>query len=79
MDRVNNLKIACLTKLAVAEVILEEDYGNLSPSSKLRLHTKINILKHLIDFETYANFLNEEELNKYIENNIDIILGFYEE
>ncbi len=79
MDRVNNLKIACLTKLAVAEVILEEDYGNLPPSSKLRLHTKINILKHLIDFETYAHFLNEEELNKYIENNIDIILGFYEE
>jgi hypothetical protein len=37
------------------------------------------MLHHLINYKTYGNFLNEEELNKYLEDTADIICGFYEE
>ena len=38
-----------------------------------------NILNHLIGFDTYGNFVDAEDLNKYIEDSADIILGFYED
>mgnify|MGYP003288255844 CR=1 FL=1 len=79
MNRIEGLRKECLMKLAAAETILELYEESLPTIAKLRLRTKINILTHLLDYRTYSHFLNVEELNKYIENNINIILGFYEE
>ena len=77
-QRVENLKNYCEFKLSIIESLLSDMNNTLTPYLKLRMHTKINILHHLIDYNTFGNFLNEEELNKYLEDNADIICGFYE-
>lgn len=66
----------CLNRLNAIEYMLET--VEFEPMQKLRLVTKQNILKHLIEFKTYNNFANQEELERYIENSADIVCGFYE-
>jgi hypothetical protein len=78
-QRVENLKNYCEFKLSVIESLLSDMNETLTPYLKLRMHTKINMLRHLIDYDTYENFLDEEELNKYLEDTADIICGFYED
>lgn len=70
------LKNYCEFKLNILESLLRD----IDPSSaiKLRIKTKIDILNHLINFKTYNNFSTKEEINRYIEDSTDIILGFYE-
>lgn len=76
--RINQLKEYCEFKLEILNSLLT-DMHDLTPDIKLRLNTKINILNHIVDYKTYGHFLNEEEINKYIEDSADIILGFYED
>jgi hypothetical protein len=52
---------------------------SMESDMKLRIYTKINIVKALLDFKNYAYFLNNEELQNYIEDSADIICGFYED
>jgi hypothetical protein len=78
-QRVENLKDYCEFKINVIESLLLDMNNTLTPDLKFRMHTKINMLHHLINYKTYGNFLNEEELNKYLEDTADIICGFYEE
>lgn len=78
-QRVENLKGYCEFKLTVLESLLVDMDNTLTPDIRLRMHTKVNMLHHLIDYDTYGNFLDEEELNNYLENTADIICGFYEE
>lgn len=78
-QRVENLKNYCEFKLSVLESLLADMDKTLTPYNKLRVHIKVNMLHHLINYNTYENFLNEEELNKYLEDTADIICGFYEE
>lgn len=70
------LKDYCEFKLNILESLLRDI--DLSPEVKLRINTKIDILNHLINFNTYNNFSTKEEINRYIEDSTDIILGFYE-
>lgn len=67
----------CLNRLNAIEYMLET--VDFVPIQKLRLITKRNILKHLIEFKTYNNFANQEELERYIEDSTDIVCGFYED
>lgn len=67
----------CLNRLNAIEYMLET--VDFVPIQKLRLVTKKNILKHLIEFKTYNNFANLEELERYIEDSTDIVCGFYED
>lgn len=67
----------CLNRLNAIEYMLET--VDFVPIQKLRLVTKQNILKHLIEFKTYNNFANLEELERYIEDSTDIVCGFYED
>ena len=78
-QRVENLKNYCEFKLSIIKSLLEDMNNSLTPYLKLRLNVKVNILNHIIDFDTYGHFLNEEEINKYLEDNADIICGFYED
>ena len=78
-QRVSDLKDYCEFKLTVLESLLSDMNSTLTPDLKLRMHTKVNMLHHLIDYDTYGNFLDEEELNKYLEDTADIICGFYED
>ena len=78
-QRVDNLKNYCEFKLSIIESLLSDMNNTLTPYLKLRLNTKVNILHHLIDYNTFGNFLNEEELNNYLENTADIVCGFYED
>ena len=78
-QRVENLKNYCEFKLSIIESLLSDMNETLTPDLKLRMHTKVNMLNHIIDFDTYGHFLNEEELNKYLEDSADIICGFYED
>ena len=78
-QRVSDLKDYCEFKLSVIKSLLSDMNSTLTPYLKLRLNAKVNILNHIIDFDTYGHFLNEEELNKYIEDSADIICGFYED
>lgn len=78
-QRVENLKDYCEFKLAIIKSLLEDMNNSLTPYLKLRLNAKVNILNHIIDFDTYGYFFNEEEINKYLEDNADIICGFYED
>lgn len=71
------MKSYCLVKLQSIETILNDVI--LAPAMKLRLYAKRNILKHLIDYDTYRNFANTKELDKYIEDSANIICGFYED
>lgn len=81
--RCEELKEYCFNKLQAIESILNEGDSTTSfdfaPNLKLRLTTKVNILKHLINYETCLNFASVEELSNYIEDRTDIILGFYED
>ena len=76
---VENLKNYCEFKLSIIESLLSDMNETLTPDLKLRMRTKVNMLNHLIDYDTYGNFLNEEELNKYLEDTADVICGFYED
>ena len=76
---VENLKNYCEFKLSIIESLLSDMIETLTPDLKLRMRTKVNMLNHLIDYDTYGNFLNEEELNKYLEDTADVICGFYED
>jgi hypothetical protein len=78
-QRVENLKNYCEFKLSVIKSLLSDMNETLTPYLKLRLNAKVNILNHIIDFNTYEYFLNEEEVNKYIEDSADLICGFYED
>lgn len=78
-QRVSNLKDYCEFKLSIIKSLLEDMNNSLTPYLKLRLNVKVNILNHIIDFDTYGHFLNEKEINKYLEDNADIICGFYED
>lgn len=78
-QRVSDLKDYCEFKLATIESLLVDMDEILTPYLKLRINTKVNILHHLIDFNTFGNFLDEEELNNYLENTADIVCGFYED
>ena len=79
--RREELKAYCENKLQAIESILngETTSFNFAPMLKLRLVTKKNIVKHLVDYETCFNFASVEDLAKYIEDRTDIICGFYEE
>ena len=78
-QRVENLKKYCEFKLSIIKSLLEDMNNSLTPYLKLRLNAKVNILNHIIDFNTYEYFFNEEEINKYLEDSADIICGFYED
>lgn len=78
-QRVSDLKDYCEFKLATIESLLSDMNNTLTPYLKLRLNIKVNILHHLIDYNTFGNFLDEEELNNYLENTADIVCGFYED
>lgn len=78
-QRVSDLKDYCEFKLAIIKSLLEDMNNSLTPYLKLRLNAKVNILNHIIDFNTYEYFFNEEEINKYLEDSADIICGFYED
>jgi hypothetical protein len=71
------MKSYCLNRLNAIEYMLKT--VEFVPAQKLRLITKQNILKHLIEFKTYNNFANQEELERYIEDSTDIVCGFYED
>lgn len=73
------LKEFCVKKLESIDDILENTTSfTFAPNLKLRLIAKKNIIKHLIDYNTCFNFADVEQLNQYIENNADIVCGFYE-
>ena len=74
-----SLKKYCEFKLSIIKSLLEDMNNSLTPYLKLRLNAKVNILNHIIDFNTYEYFFNEEEINKYLEDSADIICGFYED
>lgn len=74
-----SLKNYCEFKLSIIKSLLEDMNNSLTPYLKLRLNVKVNILNHIIDFDTYGYFLNEEEINKYLEDSADTICGFYED
>ena len=78
-QRVSDLKDYCEFKLSILESLLSDMNNTLTPYLKLRLNTKVNILNHLMDYNIFGNFLNEEELNDYLEKTADIICGFYED
>lgn len=78
-QRVENLKNYCEFKLSIIKSLLSDMNETLTPYLKLRLNAKVNILNHIIDFNTYGYFLNEEEVNKYLEDSADLICGFYED
>ena len=78
-QRVENLKNYCEFKLSIIKSLLSDMNETLTPYLKLRLNAKVNILNHIIDFNTYEYFFNEEEINKYLEDSADIICGFYED
>lgn len=78
-QRVENLKNYCEFKLSIIKSLLEDMNNSLTPYLKLRLNAKVHMLNHIIDFDMYGHFLNEEELNKYLEDSADIICGFYED
>lgn len=75
MNKVQTLNDYCFNRLQAVESVLAEI--ELLPVNKLRLMAERNILKHLLDFDTAANFANVEQLNQYIEDNTDIVCGFY--
>ena len=78
-QRVENLKNYCEFKLSIIKSLLKDMNNSLTPYLKLRLNAKVNILNHIIDFNTYEYFFSEEEINKYLEDSADIICGFYED
>ena len=78
-QRVENLKNYCEFKLSIIKSLLEDMNNSLTPYLKLRLNAKVNILNHILDFNTYEYFFSEEEINKYLEDSADIICGFYED
>ena len=78
-QRVENLKNYCEFKLSIIKSLLKYMNNSLTPYLKLRLNAKVNILNHIIDFNTYEYFFSEEEINKYLEDSADIICGFYED
>ena len=77
--RKEELKNYCMEKLQFIESILEDTSFTFTPMLKLRLMTKQNILKHLVDYETCFNFVDVDHLEKYIEDSADIVCGFYED
>jgi hypothetical protein len=79
MERINMLKDYCEFKLNVLNSLLDDMGHSMESDMKLRIYTKINIVKALLDFKNYAYFLNNEELQNYIEDSADIICGFYED
>ena len=76
-QRIEELRSYCLERLNSLNYL--EKNVEYQPAQKLRLKTKQNILNHLIDYKGYANFLNKEQLNEYIESRADIVCGFYED
>lgn len=73
------LKEFCVKKLESIDNILENTTSfTFAPNLKLRLIAKKNIIKHLIDYNTCFNFADIEQLNQYIEDNADVVCGFYE-
>ena len=79
-SRIQELSNYCQERLQSIESLLENTTSfNFAPMLKLRLVTKQNILKHLVDHETCFNFASVEDLAKYIEDRTDIICGFYED
>ena len=77
MNRVQTLNDYCFRRLQSLESVLAEI--ELRPFVKLRLQTERNILKHLIDFDTAANFANVEHLQKYVDDSVRLVTGFYED
>lgn len=65
----------CDLQLKLLERKLNQE---LSPHDKLKITTKINVYNHLLDYKTYKYFISLEELIKYVQDRVDIILGFYE-
>jgi hypothetical protein len=65
----------CDLQLKLLERKLKQE---LSPYDKLKVTTKINIYNHLLDYKTYKCFISLEELIKYVQDRVDIILSFYE-
>ena len=77
--RKEELKNYCMEKLQSIESILEDSSFTFAPMLKLRLMAKQNILKHLVDYETYFHFVDIDHLSQYIEDSADIVCGFYED
>lgn len=75
--RVENLKGYCINRLMTLDYL--ENNVQFQPMDKIRLNAKQNIIRHLLAYNNYAYFLNEEELAKYIDSRADIICGFYED
>ncbi len=74
--RREELKNFCLNKLQSIESILND--VEMTPITRLRLITKKNVLKNLVDYETCFHFYSIEDIAKYIEDAADIVCGFYE-
>ncbi len=72
------LKNYCLTKLQSLESALESS-AFMTPIVRLRMEIKCNVLRHLVDYENYHYFASTEEIAKYLQDNADIICGFYED
>jgi hypothetical protein len=79
MERIKMLRDYCEFKLNVLNSLLTDMDKTMESDIKLRIHVKVNIVKALLDFKNYAYFLNNEELQNYIEDSADIICGFYED
>lgn len=67
----------CFNLLQSVETILSDI--TLTPFMKLRLMTKRNILKHLVDYKNFDEFISQDEIEQYIEDRTDIICGFYDD
>ena len=77
MERVIDLKNYSEFKLVMLECLVNTE-KSMEPLTKLKLTAQINILKRLIETKDYSYFLNISELNRYIEENANIICGFQE-
>lgn len=80
MERKELLKGYCVEKLASTNKLLNDKDTSFTfaPNLKIRLMARKNILSHLIEFNTCYNFASTDDLENYIENNIDVICGFYD-
>jgi hypothetical protein len=65
----------CNLQLNLLERKLKKE---LSPHDRLKAATEINVYNHLLDYKTYKHFISLEELIKYVQDRVDIILSFYE-
>ena len=79
-SRIQELFNYCQERLQSIESLLENTTSfTFAPMLKLRLITKQNILRHLVDYKTCYHFASIEDIAQYIEDRTDTICGFNEE